>query len=294
MEFPYGDPLCEDKPRGGSSLVKSAPPFVFPPLPTAEMPSPVTLAAPLALTGLLCGAELSVSTIPSPSRASELGKKIRSSPSPLLQSRPFQQYYRRARDLRVGHSVVWNDGFLSNSLEASKLSAGPALFKDTGGEFHAKKKTETPAKQGLFRKGFLNLPPIVSVPPVLPREVKDVGVAGPSSPSSGYIIPRSVEGNGFSQSRNWPVGFDHNKEIVVWEEEDDYWEGLPLDWALEGAFGEEALAIRDAMEEDFQRKKMIARQKSKGKRELFNLHSSINYGVAKDPSRSRKGKAHMM
>jgi len=251
MEFPYGDPLCEDKPRGGSSLVKSAPPFVFSPLPTAEMPSPVTLAAPLALTGLLCGAELSVSTIPSPSRASELGKKIRSSPSPLLQSRPFQQYYRRARDLRVGHSVVWNDGFLSNSLEASKLSAGPALFKDTGGEFHAKKKTETPDKQGLFRKGFLNLPPIAFIPPVSPREVKGVGVAGPSYPPSGCIIPCSVEGNGFSQSLNWLVDFDHNGEIVVWEEEDDYWEGLPLDWALEWAFGEEALAIRDAMEKDF-------------------------------------------
>jgi hypothetical protein len=95
MEFPYGDPLCEDRPRGGSSLVKPAPPFVFPPLPTA------------ALTELLCGAELSVSAIPSPLGASELGKKIRSSPSPLLQSRPFQHYYRRARELRVGHSVFW-------------------------------------------------------------------------------------------------------------------------------------------------------------------------------------------
>jgi hypothetical protein len=140
-------------------------------------------------------------------------------------------------------------------LEASKLSAGSALFKDMGGEFHVKKKIETPAKQGLFWKGFLNLPRIVSVPPVLPQEVKDVGFAGPSSPPSGCIIPRSVEGNGLSQSRNWPVGFYHNGEIVVWEEEDDYWEGLPLDWALEGAFGEEVLAIKDAMEEDFRREK---------------------------------------
>jgi uncharacterized membrane protein YjjP (DUF1212 family) len=32
------------------------------------------------------------------------------------------------------------------------------------------------------------------------------------------------------------------------------------------------------MEEEFQREKMIACQKSKGKRELLNLHSSINYG----------------
>jgi hypothetical protein len=58
-----------------------------------------------------------------------------------------------------------------------------------------------------------------------------------------------------------------------------------LDWALEGAFGEEALAIRDTMEEDFQREKMIAREKSIGKRELLNLHSSINYGDAKDKKR---------
>jgi len=33
---------------------------------------------------------------------------------------------------------------------------------------------------------------------------------------------------------------------------------LPLDWAMVGDFGEEALAIRDAMEEEFQ---FFARQK---------------------------------
>jgi hypothetical protein len=53
------------------------------------------------------------------------------------------------------------------------------------------------------------------------------------------------------------------------------------------------MAIRDAMEVEYQRDKMIARQKSKGKRELLNLHSSINYGDTIDPSRRRKGKAHM-
>jgi hypothetical protein len=110
-------------------------------------------------------------------------------------------------------------------------------------------------------------------------------VVGPSSPPPSGCL------NGFSQSRNWPVGFDHNREIVVWEEEkDDYWDGLPLDWVLDGDYGEEAMAIRDAMEEEFQ---MIARQNFKGKRELLNLHSSINYSDAKDPSRRRKGKAHM-
>jgi len=68
---------------------------------------------------------------------------------------------------------------------------------------------------------------------------------------------------------------------------------IGMDWASDGAFGEEAMAIWDAMEEDFQGDKMIARQKSKGKRELLNLHSSINYNDAKDSFRRRKGKAHM-
>jgi len=215
-------------------------------------------------------------------------------PPPLLQ--PFKHYLRRAREIRAGQTVVWNDGLLSDSLVASKLSAEPIPFKVKGGECHAKKKkNQPPAIQGLFRKGFLNLPPIVSVPPVLTREVMDVGEVGPSSPPRGCIFPCSVEGNGFSQSQSWPIGFDHNGEMVVWEEEeDDFWDGSPLDWALEGAFGEEALAIRDAMEEEFQREKMIARQKSKGKRELLNLHSSINYGDAKVHSRRRKGKAHLL
>jgi hypothetical protein len=139
--------------------------------------------------------------------------------------------------------------------------------------------------QGLFRKGFFNLPLIVSVPLASLQEVNNGGVVGISSPSSGCL-------NGFSQSRNWPVGFDHNGEIVVLEEEDDdYWDGLSLDWAMDGDFGEEAMAIRDAMEEEFQ---LIARQKFKEKEELLNLHSSINYNDAKNSSRRRKGKARML
>jgi hypothetical protein len=38
---------------------------------------------------------------------------------------------------------------------------------------------------------------------------------------------------------------------------------------------------------------MIARHKSKGKRELLNLHSSINYGDDFVHFRRRKGKAHV-
>jgi len=47
---------------------------------------------------------------------------------------------------------------------------------------------------------------------------------------------------------------------------------------MDGFQDEESLAIFDALEKEIHRDKMIARQKSKGKRELLNLKSSINYG----------------
>jgi len=39
---------------------------------------------------------------------------------------------------------------------------------------------------------------------------------------------------------------------------------------------------------------MIKRQKTKGKKELLNLQSSVNYGDSKISSRCRKGKTHVM
>jgi hypothetical protein len=48
-----------------------------------------------------------------------------------------------------------------------------------------------------------------------PQEVKDDGVVGLPSPLSCRIIPSSVEGNGFSQSQEWLVGFDPSGEVVV-------------------------------------------------------------------------------
>jgi hypothetical protein len=60
---------------------------------------------------------------------------------------------------------------------------------------------------------------------------------------------------------------------------------------MDGDFGEEAMAIWDAMEEEFQ---LIERQKFKGKRELLNLHSSINYSDTKYPFKRRKEKARML
>jgi hypothetical protein len=73
------------------------------------------------------------------------------------------------------------------------------------------------------------------IAPTASREVKDVGMKRLHSPPSCRIIPSSVEGNSFSQSQEWPVGllikkkkiewpvgFDHYEEIVVWEKDDDY------------------------------------------------------------------------
>lgn len=205
-----------------------------------------------------------------------MGEKLRS--LPILQpSKPFQRYYRKARELRVGHSVKWNEVLLADSLVASTTSGWkgsvtePPVKKSTGSE-----------KKSFLRKGFLNPPP---------RVVKDVGVESLPSPPS---CPPPVEGNGFSLSRNWPVRFDLNGDIVVWENDDDFWEGLPLDWEMDGVQDEESLAILDALEEDIHRDKMIARQKTKGKRELLNLKSSINYGDANTSSKRWKGKALMM
>jgi hypothetical protein len=48
-----------------------------------------------------------------------------------------------------------------------------------------------------------------------------------------------------------------------------------------------------SLKRSFIEKKMIARQKTKGRRKLLNLQSSINYGDASEPSRRWKGKAHM-
>lgn len=70
---------------------------------------------------------------------------------------------------------------------------------------------------------------------------------------------------------------------------------MALDWELDRVDDEDvSLAIMDAFEEDFLRKVKVARPKTKGRREILNLFSTINYGDASASSRHRKGKAHML
>lgn len=80
-------------------------------------------------------------------------------------------------------------------------------------------------KKGFLWKGFLNTRRAVIAPTTplsLPielassstQEVKDDGV---------------VWDNGFSQSNKWHVGFDLSREVIVWEQDDEFWDGMPLD-----------------------------------------------------------------
>jgi len=60
---------------------------------------------------------------------------------------------------------------------------------------------------------------------------------------------------------------------------------MPLDWEMDGVHGVKSLAILDAIEEEFHWDKMLVCQKTKGKRELLNLKSTVNYGDVSTPSR---------
>lgn len=51
--------------------------------------------------------------------------------------------------------MKWNEGLLSDSLEASKTAIG-FVFKNTVAELPLKKVVEPPVKKGLLRMGFLN------------------------------------------------------------------------------------------------------------------------------------------
>jgi hypothetical protein len=83
--------------------------------------------------------------------------------------------------------------------------------------------------------------------------------------------------------------------VIVWEHDDEIWDGedgnspyplgvlppnMALDWDLDCVEDKLSLAIMDAFEEDFLRKVKVARLKTKGRREILNLASTINYGDA--------------
>jgi hypothetical protein len=151
--------------------------------------------------------------------------------------------------------------------------------------------------RGFLQRGFLNPSP-ASIP-----IVKE----GATASSSSFAIKGEVS---LTQSQKWPVGFGPSREVVAQEQGDELWDGedddfpLPLgvfppdwavDWELESDEGlDPSLAILDAIEENFHRGVKAARPKSKGRREVLNLASSINYGDSCASSQHRKGKAHIV
>ena len=87
-----------------------------------------------------------------------------------------------------------------------------------------------------------------------------------------------------------------------WDQEDNDWDWElspdPLDWVFDCDEEEDSyLAMLDDLKEDFLRVMDVAwprakgkRPRNKGKRELLNLESFVNYGIASTSSRRRKGK----
>jgi len=70
---------------------------------------------------------------------------------------------------------------------------------------------------------------------------------------------------------------------------------MALDWELDRVEDEDSsLAIMDAFKENFLQKVKVTRPKTKGRKEILNLVSTINYGDASVSSRHKKGKAHVL
>jgi len=76
-------------------------------------------------------------------------------------------------------------------------------------------------------------------------------------------------------------------ELDVRKKAAGFWERLSQEYVWK-VFEEHNERFRAITEE------MIKRQKTKGKKELLNLQSSVNYGDSKTSSRCRKGKTHVM
>jgi len=173
-----------------------------------------------------------------------LGKRLCSSSPALSNSKPFQKYYQKAREVREMHMdknffadsmealrpVAQVPGFLSLlppiSDPAEKVavvlpvqdSAGVAVFvKDMG-------KSPSPVRGFSIRAPVVqvNLSHKVSVVSASIPVVKE-GASTPSSPTA--IKGEDLRVNGLTKSQKWPVGFGPSEEVVAWELGDEVWDG---------------------------------------------------------------------
>jgi len=171
-------------------------------------------------------------------KVAELGERLRSASVPTV-SKPFQKYYRKAREGRSGHldenlvaeSMVALSVLISFSTK-EEAAVIPALRANSVKGF----VKPSSSMKGFLRRGFLNpslamkastthtslLETVVSSSA---PEVKEVGVVGLPSPLGGCVTPyvRKCDDsrvNGLSQSQKWPIGFGPSREMIVWEQGD--------------------------------------------------------------------------
>lgn len=182
------------------------------------------------------------------------------------------------------------------------------------------------SNKGFLLGGFLNPSPAVkvstphtslleSVDSSSTMDVKEAGVVGIPSLLSDCVTPTigkddDFRVNGLSQSQKWPVGFGPSREVVIWEQGDQIWNGedgdspyplgvlppnMALNWEVDSVEKEDpSFAILDAFEEDFLWEVKVAHPKTKGRKEILNLVTSINYGDASASTRHMKGKARVL
>jgi hypothetical protein len=179
---------------------------------------------------------------------------------------------------------------------------------------------QTPSARDFLRRGFLNSSLVeqvllkVSVI-LLSTLVANEDEVVRTPPHLGSCVSPTVDKgedlrvNGLIESQKWPVGFGLSGEVVVrdpvWDGEDGvssfplgvYLPDMHLDWP--GDCEEDEVLLLDILdasvsEEEFLRKSMVARQKTKGRREVLNLKNSINYGDDYATSWHRKSKTHKM
>jgi len=230
----------------------------------------------------------------------------------LSDSKPFQKYYRKAKEARKVHldekffadsmealrPVAQVLGFLSLLLDPAKKAIVVLPMQDSA-------SAEVSVK-GFLRRGFLNPSPVVQAN--LSHKVSVVSASTLGFPTA--IKGEDFRVNDLTQSQKWPVSFSPSREVVAWEKGDEIWDGedgdshyplvvLPPDLALDWEFDSDedmdpSLVMLEAIEEDFNRGVKAVRPKTKGMREVLNLVSSINYSDSSASSQLRKGKAHVV
>jgi len=147
-----------------------------------------------------------------------LGKRLCSSSPVLSNFKPFQKYYRKAKEAR---EVQMDENLFADSMEALRPAQGPGFLSLLPSDLaekvavvllvQDKGKSPSPVR-GFLWWGFLNLSLVVT------HKVLVVSASTPGSPTA--IKGEDFRVNGSTQSQKWSVGFGPSREVVAWEQGD--------------------------------------------------------------------------